>query len=266
MAELTGKLVTVGNLKGGVGKSTVTVNLAAIMAARKQRVCIIDCDPQLTSANWLIGGSFGIHVIAMPLTEVTHAKLWIAHVRQLISQFDLVIIDLPAVLGPALASAMLVSHLVMVPMSLGGIDLHGTQRMVHFIQATAAERQGAAPSVLLVPTRVSPAIHGTAAVRERLERFGQPVAQGLRDHPAFADAFEAHRWVGQLEGAADCRADVEQLAMEVDQSLATAAMAPVLVQQMSLLARITGQQLPIGNLGDNHKEGLVWWRRLISGG
>ena len=48
-----GQIILIGGEKGGVGKSTITTNIAVEMSYRKAEVIIIDTDPQKTSINWI---------------------------------------------------------------------------------------------------------------------------------------------------------------------------------------------------------------------
>ena len=47
------------NQKGGVGKSSITCNLAAISAARGKRTLVVDLDPQGNSTHYLLGRPAG---------------------------------------------------------------------------------------------------------------------------------------------------------------------------------------------------------------
>ncbi|MEQ9349258.1 MAG: ParA family protein, partial [Alphaproteobacteria bacterium] len=76
MARGTGTIVTVANLKGGCGKSTIALNLACALVEAKHDVHMVDADEQGTVSGALKGGGFPVSGEALLLKSIRGADSW----------------------------------------------------------------------------------------------------------------------------------------------------------------------------------------------
>lgn len=159
------KTIAVANQKGGVGKTTTAVNLAAVMAADGVRVLLVDADPQAnaTSGVGIPRGSFRkslyqVLVLAEPLqsvmldTEITGLSVVPANkdltgaevelveldrrehrLREAIlpieSEYDLIIIDCPPSLGLLTLNALTAAKSLLVPIQAEYYALEGVTEL-----------------------------------------------------------------------------------------------------------------------------------------
>jgi chromosome partitioning protein len=192
MAEQSTPLVVAfANLKGGVGKSTLAVNVAGALGASK-RVILVDADPQGTATAWGEAGGLPFEVVAAPLTAAG-VPAWLARIMALPAQ--IVVLDLPPMLGEATSAALAICDLVVIPVSPSGADLRATNKAVEMIQA-ARELRGGAPRALLVPSKVDRRTAAGAEIEAVLHGYGEPVGPIVAQRIAHSDAFTAGQWIG----------------------------------------------------------------------
>src|SRR5262245_46530151 len=109
--------ICVANLKGGVGKSVLTQNLATTLHAAKRRVLVVDTDTQRTSFRW---GKEAARAKrdGPPVVEMAGDAL-ARDLERIVSAFEVAIIDTPARLGEDARAAMLVADVVLLPVQPG---------------------------------------------------------------------------------------------------------------------------------------------------
>ena len=164
-----GKIISVANQKGGVGKTTTTINLSAALAEKGKNILIIDIDPQgNTSSGFgvdknqkdntvyelilgycpineaiihevvpgidLIPSNVNLAGAEIELIDKTHKeailKKELDYVRD---DYDFIMIDCPPSLNVLTVNAMVASDTVLVPIQCEFYALEGLSQLVHTI-------------------------------------------------------------------------------------------------------------------------------------
>lgn len=152
--------ILVTSQKGGVGKSTVSANLAAYLRRQGQTVTMIDFDTHGSSSTWLtrapnIGVVVQHHVL--PLDQggnrpILDARL---HLRRAASSSDIVLCDLTWT--DSIAGELMFEYdLVIVPTSVSEIELAATAGFLSRHRWVFDSAIHTPPTLLVCPTRVQP--------------------------------------------------------------------------------------------------------------
>src|SRR5437016_1755730 len=200
--------IAIINQKGGVGKTTTAVNLAAALATLGQRVCVIDLDPQAHATTHLglepDGKSPSIYDVLVnnrPLAEVRRKvadNLWVAGsdinlaaaevelagvvgreviLRDLLLQdegaFDFVFMDCAPSLGVLTLNALSAASKVFIPLQPHFLALHGMGKL---LETTA-----------LVAKRINPALKVTGIILCMYETTTRLAHEVLRDLQEYLD-------------------------------------------------------------------------------
>jgi chromosome partitioning protein len=113
-------IVVVAGLKGGVGKTTTSVYLAALAAAGRRAVTAVDADPQASAAEW-IEGSGDERLERVTLIEAPTDRL-LTKALDRIEDEDVAVVDTPPGQERMLAKAFDRATVIVVPTRVGGVE------------------------------------------------------------------------------------------------------------------------------------------------
>lgn len=173
MAQFSQRVIAMVNNKGGVGKTTCALNIAAGLARKDRRVLIVDTDPQANASLVLLGAKLfelphsiydilldrdrHIQEIIVPTpiegldlapsqTNLAHAELNLAAVRgrehvlrrsiaQGLEGYQYILIDCPPSLGLLTINALLAASEVHIPIAMTYLALEGVGQVMDAIEA-----------------------------------------------------------------------------------------------------------------------------------
>jgi chromosome partitioning protein len=113
-------IVVIVALKGGVGKTTTSVYLAALAAANRRAVSLVDADPQASAAEW-IETTDDERLLKIEVTEAPTDRL-LTKALDRVGADDVAIVDTPPGNERLLARAVEKASVVIVPTRVGGVE------------------------------------------------------------------------------------------------------------------------------------------------
>lgn len=206
------KVISLLNQKGGVGKTTISVNLATALAQHGADVLLIDADPQGSALDW--ADARGERQPLFPV--VGYPKPTLSKVIGNIGQGrDFVVIDgAPRVTDLARACIM-ASDLVLIPVQPSPYDIWASQEVLRLIEEANIYKQSLIKSAFVINRKIPNTAIGRD-VTHTLEEFKIPVlTTALGQRVIYAES--AAVGLGVLEQAQSSPAsrEIEALAQEV---------------------------------------------------
>ncbi len=175
------RIIAIANQKGGCGKTTIAINLAACLAREGQRTVAVDLDPQghcalglavpeeqielciadllmadsseeppdLSRVTWQISSNYDLVPSRLDLSELEQRLAGVAgrekRLRAVLEtgseKYDFILIDTPPTVGFLTQSALFAADEVIVPVDTGYFSLHGLSKQLETVRRLRGSRE-----------------------------------------------------------------------------------------------------------------------------
>ncbi|MBS0265374.1 MAG: ParA family protein [Planctomycetes bacterium] len=204
-------IIAIANSKGGVGKSTLAVHLAAWLHEQGHSVTLADCDTQQSSSEW----------IREAIPEVKTVRLdnpndILNELPTLGQETDFVIADGPGSNTETSRALLLRADFAVVPCKASMLEVRALAKATEVLRQAQDIRAGA-PKAVIVLSMVGKNYRLTKDMKDAATALNLPLTEtAMTLRQIYADAPGQQSVVGQLGSrASEAAAEVEQLFREI---------------------------------------------------
>jgi chromosome partitioning protein len=207
-------IISLLNQKGGVGKTTLAVNLAMGLSERDNRVMLIDADPQGSSLTWSGNreGEAPFPVVGIPKPTL-HKEL-----PKLVNNYDFIIVDGPPRVYDVTRSAILASDLILIPVTPSPYDVWATEETVKVIQEVKPFKESL-KSFFVINRKIMNTVIGRDVI-DALANYDIPVMQSqLCQRVGFAETAGEGKTVLETAPESQASDEIRALIQEILEAL-----------------------------------------------
>ena len=210
-------VIAVTGRKGGIGKSTITANLAAELLAAGRTVTVLDADPQRSLVAWAGLGDGVLRDLVQPV-DATHPRQFRTAVEAASARADRVLIDTPPGFADPALLAALHADLVLLPCGPSPLDLTAARDALALARDARQQRGGEKPVIRFIPSRVTHTNLGRELAGS-LAEMGEGVLSAIGQRAVAADAALSGLTVREHAMGSACQAEFAALAAGIEKVL-----------------------------------------------
>ncbi len=210
-------VIAITGRKGGIGKSTITANLAAELLARSLSVVVLDADPQRSLVAWA-GLGDGVLRVLVQSVDAMHPRQFRAAVDAAAGRASRVLIDTPPGFADPALLAALCADLVLLPAGPSPLDIMAARDALALAREAQAQRGGGKPLIRFVPSKVTRTTLGRD-LAESLADLGEAALPGIGQRTIAAEAALSGLTVREAAMGSACQEEFAALAAAVEEVL-----------------------------------------------
>ncbi len=212
------QIIGIVQVKGGVGRSTIATNLAAIYSIKKP-TALIDCDlPQGTSASWYAVRKAEVPPQNLTLATVNDHNDLLTCCQELAQKHRYVIIDAPPRLAEMTRRIIMLSNLCLVPLGASAAEIWSTADLVGTIGEAQEQKFGIDVRIIWNrfrgQTREAQELSEAASQELGLKALNSKLGYRVAYSEALARGLSVDEWLDR-----SAHAEMQALAAEVKEIL-----------------------------------------------